>query len=384
MGCSSCGTNKDGKPAGCKSNGNCGSGGCGIKNSYNWLLDIDQPGESKYDIVEVKFKGGRKEFFRNTKKLELVTGDWVVVASQPGFHIGQLSLQGELVKLQMRKKKVSESQEIAKILRKPTQKDFEKFQEYQNREVSVLYRTKVIAEGLKLKMKLSDVEFQADGAKATFYYSADERVDFRELIKVLAKEFKTRVDMRQISLRHEAGRLGGIGSCGRTLCCSTWLSDFKPVTTDSARYQNLSLNPLKLSGQCGRLKCCLNYELDTYLDALIDIPTVKRPLLTEKGEAKLFKVDIFKKILWFSYPGEAKIYQVSAKRVNEILDLNKKGKKPFSLEENREEAIKKENVLLEGFEHKNKKKRNNSSNSKKQRNKRSKNQNQKDRRKPKS
>ncbi len=203
-----------------------------------------------------------------------------------------------------------------------------------------LYRTRQIIEDLKIGMKLTDVEYQADNTKATFYYSAEERVDFRELIKLLAGEFKIRVEMRQISLRQEAGRLGGIGSCGRELCCSTWLGDFKSVSTQAARYQNLSLNPSKLSGQCGRLKCCLNYELDTYMEALKDIPEVEKPLETAKGRAKLQKTDIFRKIMWFGYDDENTWYPLDVKRVNEILELNKAGKKPVTLAEDVVEVVK--------------------------------------------
>ncbi|RLD24253.1 MAG: Signal peptidase-like protein, partial [Bacteroidetes bacterium] len=221
---------------------------------------------------------------------------------------------------------------VRQIYRIASSQDLEKYEKVMNRENSTLYRSKEIIQQMELKMKLTDVEYQADNSKATFYYSADERVDFRELIKVLASEFKIRVEMRQISLRQEAGRMGGIGSCGRELCCSTWLTDFKSVTTSAARYQNLSLNPAKLSGQCGRLKCCLNYELDTYMSALEDIPKVEKSLLTEKGEAYLQKTDIFGKIMWFGYAGESMWHPISAERVNEILELNKKDQKPENLQ----------------------------------------------------
>jgi cell fate regulator YaaT (PSP1 superfamily) len=240
----------------------------------------------------------------------------------------------------MLKKGVKETDDIRPIYRVATAKDLEKFEQAQLREHATLYRTREIAHELKLEMKLTDVEYQADNTKATFYYSAEERVDFRELIKLLASEFKIRIEMKQISLRQEAGRLGGIGSCGRELCCSTWLSDFKSVSTAAARYQNLSLNPSKLSGQCGRLKCCLNYELDTYMDALKDIPTVEGPLQTEKGPVYLQKTDIFKKLLWFGYHNESTWHPISVERVNEILAMNKKGLKPASLEEDGQEAKK--------------------------------------------
>jgi cell fate regulator YaaT (PSP1 superfamily) len=300
---------------------------------FDWLSDMELA--DTFDIVEVRFKAGRKEFFRNSEGLELNAGDPVVVEVQNGHHIGYVSLQGELVRLQMKKKNVPEnSEEVKKIYRIATEKDMERHEQARNREMPTLFRTRQIIMEQKLVMKLSDVEYQSDNTKATFYYSADERVDFRELIKVLAAEFKIRVEMKQISLRQEAGRLGGIGVCGRELCCSTWLADFKNVTTSAARYQNLSLNPQKLSGQCGRLKCCLNYELDTYVEALKDIPTVEEPLLTEKGKAFLQKTDIFRKIMWFGYSSESTWIPVQIERVNDIMAMNKTGQKPFSLDHN--------------------------------------------------
>jgi cell fate regulator YaaT (PSP1 superfamily) len=303
-------------------------------NVFDWLSNMEMPGESKYDVVEVRFKNGRKDFYRNTEKLNLTTGDPVVVEVPNGHHIGYVSLQGELVRLQMQKKNVANDGEIKKIYRIAHQRDLEKLEEVKKRELPTLYRTREIIRQINLSMKLSDIEFQADNTKATFFYSADDRVDFRELIKMLATEFRIRVEMRQISLRQEAGRLGGIGVCGRELCCSTWLSDFKNVATSAARYQNLSLNPSKLSGQCGRLKCCLNYELETYMEALKDIPEIEAPLLTEKGEAMLQKTDIFRKIMWFGYKEENTWYPLNIVRVNEILELNRSGRKPATLEEN--------------------------------------------------
>lgn len=334
MGCGSCGVGGCGtKPAGCGSKGSCLTGGCGKLNAFDWLSNMDLPETKKFDVVEIRFKAGRKEFFRNDAQIELFTGDLVVVDGSPGFHVGYVSLQGELVRLQMRKKKVKNDQKIPSIIRKANQEDLDKLEEARNREMTTMYRSREIIREYKLAMKLSDVEIQADGKKATFYYSADKRVDFRELIKSLASEFKLRVDMRQISLRQEASRLGGIGSCGRELCCSTWLTDFKSVTTSAARYQNLSLNPAKLSGQCGRLKCCLNYELDTYLDALVDIPEVKKPLETLKGKAILQKTDIFRKLMWFSYEGESTWHEVSAERVSYVMQSNAQGIKPDTLAE---------------------------------------------------
>lgn len=335
MACSTCSSvrKEDGSVAGCNSNGGCSSGGCNKLNVFDWLSNMDMPAANKFNIVEVRFKNGRKEFFENQNKLELVTGEPVVVDVPNGHHIGYVSLTGELVRLQMKKKSVKEK-DVRPIYRIASLKDLEKFESTRNKEMNTLYRTKEIVQQMGLEMKLTDVEYQADNTKATFYYSADERVDFRELIKVLANEFRIRIEMRQISLRQEAGRLGGIGSCGRELCCSTWLTDFKSVSTAAARYQKLSLNPSKLSGQCGRLKCCLNYELDTYVEALKDIPEVDRPLLTEKGEARLQKTDIFRRIMWFGYDGENTWHPLEVSRVEEIIELNKKKKKPASLVEN--------------------------------------------------
>lgn len=300
-------------------------------NSFDWLTQMGIPQLDQFDIVEVKFKGGRKEYYRNVDYLPLHTGDPIVVDVPSGHHIGHVSLQGELVRLQMQKRKVRNDDNITRIYRVATQKDMEKWEEAKSREVPTLYRCKQIVDEYGLNMKMSDVEFQADNSKATFYYSAEDRIDFRELIKSLAGEFKVRVEMRQISLRQEAGRLGGIGVCGRELCCSTWLVDFKNVTTSAARYQNLSLNPGKLSGQCGRLKCCLNYELDTYMDAIKDIPQVEKPLLTEKGPAKLQKTDIFRKLMWFNYNHDNDWISITCDRVREIQALNEQGVKVFDL-----------------------------------------------------
>lgn len=318
---------------GCQNNGTCGTSDCNKMNSFDWLSHMGLPEVDKFDIVEVKFKGGRKDYFRNVDYLQLTSGDPVVVDVPNGHHIGYVSLQGELVRLQMQKRKVKNDDNILRIYRIASQKDLEKWQEAKNRELPTLYRSKQIIDEIGLKMKLSDVEYQADSSKATFYYSADDRVDFRELIKLLASEFKVRVEMRQISLRQEAGRLGGIGVCGRELCCSTWIHDFKSVTTSAARYQNLSLNPSKLSGQCGRLKCCLNYELDSYMSALKDIPQVDKPLLTEAGHAKLQKTDIFRKLMWFSYNDDNNWHSIDCERVVVIQEMNTQGIIPFSLKQ---------------------------------------------------
>jgi len=318
--------------AGCSSGG-CSSGGCNKMNAYDWLSNMDVPRSMRYDVVEIKFKGGRKEYFRNANNFDLYTGDFVVCEMASGYHIGSVSLQGELVRLQMIKKGLKDSDELRKILRVSTERDLEKHQQAIARDMPTMYRVREISKELKLQMKMSDVEFQSDNTKATFYYSADDRIDFREMIKFLASEFKIRVEMKQISLRQEAARVGGIGSCGRELCCSTWLTDFRAIPTSAARYQNLSLNPAKLSGQCGRLKCCLNYELETYLDALSDIPTVEKPLKTEKGIAVLQKTDIFRRIMWFSYNNDINWHSLPIHQVVEIMKMNEKGILPNSLED---------------------------------------------------
>jgi cell fate regulator YaaT (PSP1 superfamily) len=367
MGCA-CGTKIDGKVAGCNNNGACSTGGCNKMNVFDWLSNMDMPVKDRFAVVEVRFKNGRKDFFRNTDAISLTTGDPVIVEAATGHHLGYVSLQGELVRLQMQKKKVANDDEIKKVYRIASQKDIEKFEDIKKRDLPALFRAREIIRQLNLSMKLSDVEFQADNTKATFFYSAEDRVDFRELIKLLANEFKVRVEMRQISLRQEAGRLGGIGVCGRELCCSTWLSDFKNVATSAARYQNLSLNPSKLSGQCGRLKCCLNYELETYMEALKDIPEIESPLITEQGEARLQKTDIFRKIMWFGYKEDNNWYPLKISRVNEILEMNKAGKKPASLEIDVEEVKESATKLNRDLENLDKKFQDKNKNRKKKKN----------------
>jgi cell fate regulator YaaT (PSP1 superfamily) len=351
--CSSGGGCSTSKVGGCGSKGGCSSGGCTRLNVFDWLADVDMPSDFRgFDCVEIRFKGGRKEFFRNDKNLPLVTGDAVVVeATGSGWHLGHVSLKGELVRLQMRKKKVpTDSRDIKAILRVATPDDEERWQAVRDLENGTMFRARAVVDELRLKMKLSDVEYQADRTRALFYYSAEDRVDFRELIRRLADEFRVRVEMRQISLRQEAGRIGGIGVCGRELCCSTWLTDFKAVSTTAARYQNLSLNPQKLAGQCGRLKCCLNYELDAYLDALKDIPQVQRPLQVANGEAFLQKTDIFRKRMWFAFKGDNNWVMLSTERVREVLELNKKGERPETLAAPRvqEEVAPAVSTLMEG------------------------------------
>ena len=323
----------DSKVSGCQNNGSCSTGGCNKMNVFDWLSNMDVPALQRFDVVEVKFKGGRKEYFRNINKVELYTGDPVIVDVPNGHHLGFVSLQGELVRLQMLKRSINNDDSVKPIYRKANEKDLEKHELAISRDLSTMYRTRELINEFKLNMKLSDVEFQSDNSKATFYYSSEERVDFRELIKILAGEFKIRVEMKQISLRQEAGR---IGVCGRELCCSTWLTDFKNVNTSAARYQNLSLNPTKLSGQCGRLKCCLNYELDTYMDALKDIPTISDRITISRGQATLEKTDIFRKMMWFSFDKDDNWYPVKTERVAEIIELNKKGIIPATFDEMKE------------------------------------------------
>ena len=350
MACGSCGTGEDGKPRGCKSNGACTSGGCEKLSVFDWLSNMTLPGnETPFNIYEVRFKNGRKHFFKNTEKLSISMGDVVAVEGSPGHDIGVVSLGGELVKVQMKKRKISiDSEEIKKIYRKASQRDIEIWEKARNRELETQKRGREILGRLGLKMKLSDVEFQGDGNKATFYYTAEARVDFRQLIKDLAGAFSIRVEMKQVGSRQEAARLGGVGSCGRELCCSTWLTDFRKVTTSAARYQQLSLNPLKLAGQCGKLKCCLNFELDTYLDALNDFPKQEKILKTESGDAEFVKMDIFKKLIWYTYKeNRSKWYKLSLEQVQEIIDLNNKNKVSIPLEDYESEI---EEVVAVDFE----------------------------------
>lgn len=335
MGCTGCSTSTGGKPNGCKSNGGCSSGGCNRMNAYDWLRDlpvIDQ--ESACKVIEVSFsQGTRKDFFRNTTLQALEKGDLITVEGVSGFDVGEVSLTGEIVRLQMKKRGVKEHDpEMKKVLRRATDRDIEQLRQNKAREPEAVIRSRAIARQMKLDMKISQVEMQADGRKATFFYIADGRVDFRELIKVYASEFRVKVEMRQIGARQEAGKVGGIGSCGRELCCSTWLTDFKSVNTAAARYQNLSINQTKLSGQCGRLKCCLNYELDTYLDALQGFPDNCDVLKVAKGNAILIKKDIFKNLMWYVLPDSNKQYPLSIERVRKIKSLNQQGVIPEELE----------------------------------------------------
>ena len=331
MGCGSCGT----KPNGCKSNGGCSSGGCNRMNAHDWLRNMpvaDAGDECR--VMEVSFnRGSRKDFFRNSTLHQFDKGDLIAVEGISGFDVGEVSLTGEIVRLQMKKQGINENDpEMKKVLRRANDRDIDTWRSTKTREKDAVIRSRAIARQLKLDMKISEVEIQADGRKATFFYIAEGRVDFRELIKVYASEFKVKVEMRQIGARQESAKVGGIGSCGRELCCATWLSDFKSVNTTAARYQNLSINQSKLSGQCGRLKCCLNYELDTYLDALQHFPEDCDMLKIAKGNAILIKKDIFKDLMWYILPDSTKHYPVTIERVKKIRSLNAQGVFPEELE----------------------------------------------------
>jgi cell fate regulator YaaT (PSP1 superfamily) len=333
MGCDSCGTKS--APGGCKSNGDCGTNSCNRLNAYDWLVNLPIQDTTSYcRVVEISFNNGsRKEFYRNGLLQQLYSGDTVAVEGVSGFDVGEVSLTGETVRLQLKKKGVSETNaEMKRVLRIAVPRDIELLSQNKAREKEAVIRTRAIVRQLRLNMKASEVEFQADGKKATFYYIADDRVDFRELIKVLAGEFKVKVEMRQIGARQEAGKVGGIGSCGRELCCATWLTEFKSVNTAAARYQNLSINQTKLSGQCGRLKCCLNYELDTYLDALQGFPENADMLRVARGNATLIKKDIFKNLMWYVLPDSSKQYPLTIERVQKIRTLNNQNIIPEDLE----------------------------------------------------
>ncbi|WP_462267293.1 PSP1 domain-containing protein [Mucilaginibacter sp.] len=348
MGCGSCSTGGGCTPAGCKSNGACLTNGCSKLDVYDWLSHMDMPANYKpFQIVEIKFKGSRKDFYVNQDNIYLENGELVAVETPAGsgYDIGHVSLTGELVRMQMVKRRVKEGDVTKKIFRRATPTDVDKWKAAKDLEWETMHKARTLALELNLSMKLSDVDYQGDKTKATFYYTAEGRVDFRELIKKMAEAFRIRIEMRQIGMRQEASRLGGIGSCGRELCCSTWLTDFKTVSTAAARYQNLSLNTLKLAGQCGKLKCCLNYELDTYMDALKHIPDNVHILRTEQGDARLQKTDIFKRLMWFSLPGAENWIVLPTTRVKEIQKLNKEGVIPAELGELQIEQVQPEKVL---------------------------------------
>ncbi|KXH83184.1 PSP1 domain-containing protein [Chryseobacterium kwangjuense] len=325
----SCGPKKTAN--GCESVNTCG-------NSYklsvfDWLSNINNPSSNRCDYVEVRFKNDRKSFYKNVNNIPLHIGSVVTVESSPGHDVGVVSLTGELVKIQMKKKKASE-ESVLKIYRQANQKDLEVWQEARKKEDGVKLEARKIAHRIGLEMKVTDVEYQGDSSKITFYYTADNRVDFRQLIKEYAGAFRTKIDMKQIGFRQEAAKVGGIGSCGRELCCSTWLTDFRSVNTNVARYQQLSINPQKLAGQCGKLKCCLNYELDSYLDALSNFPSSSTTLDTEKGRAFCIKIDVFKKKMWFAYVDSSMAwYDFDIELVKKLISKNKRGEKILPLEE---------------------------------------------------
>ena len=332
MGCDSCGT---GKPNGCKSNGGCSTGGCNRLNTHDWLRNLPLANPSdECTVIEVSFnKGSRKDFYRNPTLQYFDKGDLICLEGVSGFDVGEVSLTGEIVRLQMKKKGQKEDNaELKKVLRPASDRDIDTWLHSKSREKDALIRSRAITKQLKLDMKISQIEMQADSRKATFFYIAEGRVDFRELIKVFAGEFKLKVEMRQIGARQESAKVGGIGSCGRELCCSTWLTDFKSVNTAAARYQNLSINQTKLSGQCGRLKCCLNYELDTYLDALQHFPDRCESIQVASGTANLIKKDIFKNLMWYILPDSNKHYPLTIDRVKKIKNLNAQGVIPDELE----------------------------------------------------
>lgn len=335
MGCDSCSSGGGTQPSGCKSNGTCGTGGCNRMNVHDWLanLPFSDP-SSSCRVIEVSFnQGSRKDFYRNNSLNFFEKGDIIAVEGVNGFDVGTVSITGELVRLQLKKKGIKEDHpEIKRILRLASDGDIVKWKETKAREHEVLIRSRAIARQLQLDLKMAEVEIQADARKATFFYIADERVDFRELIRIYASEFKVKVEMKQIGARQEAGKVGGIGSCGRELCCSTWLTDFKSVNTNAARYQNLSINQTKLSGQCGRLKCCLNYELDTYLDALQHFPDNADVIEVARGRAFLVKKDIFRNLMWYTMADTTRHYPLTIESVKKIKAQNKDGIKPDALE----------------------------------------------------
>lgn len=359
----SCGTKS---ASGCSSVDTCG-------NSYklsvfDWLSDVNPSSSKSSEYVEVRFKNERKLYYRNVNNLPLHIGSIIAVESSPGHDIGVVSLSGELVKIQMKKKNVHEDG-IQKVYRLANQKDVETWQDLRKKENDIKVQARKIAYGLNLEMKITDVEYQGDGSKVTFYYTADNRIDFRQLIKEYASTFRTKIDMKQIGFRQESAKVGGIGSCGRELCCSTWLTDFRSVNTNAARYQQLSINPQKLAGQCGKLKCCLNYELDSYLDVLRDFPSSSTVLNTEKGRAFCIKIDVFKKKMWFAYVENSMAwYDLDIYEVQKMIVMNKRGEKSPALEDLKviENKMVTSDLIQENsvdrFEKKNRKPRPNNSN----------------------
>ncbi len=339
MGCvgCSCSTGKDSSAAGgCKSNGGCATGGCNRHNTYDWITAQGIQDVTPFDTIEVSFKNGsRKEFFKNPPFTRASTGDWVIVeSSSGGYDVGTVSLSGDLVRLQMKRKRVRSDARLGAVVRKAHDRDLERLDEVRQEEKQLLVKARVISRTLGLNMKIGDVEFQGDGRKCTFYYTADGRVDFRELIRHYARDFKVKIEMRQIGARQESARIGGLGNCGRELCCSTWLTEFKSVNTAAARYQNLAINQTKLSGMCGRLKCCLNYELDTYIDALEDFPDRAERLKTSAGTAILIKTDVFKRLMYYTYAEDrGKFFAIHVDQIWEAIGMIKAGQMPGSLDD---------------------------------------------------
>ena len=306
---------------------------CSKMNVHNWMGHIHSPSNrSACDIVEVRFKNSRKDFYRLPEGLEICEGDIVAVEGTPGHDIGIVSLKGELCRIQMKKKNVENGDNIKKLYRRARGSDIEKWLQSLEKEDGMIFETRRLAESYDLKMKINDVEYQGDGTKAIFYYTADDRVDFRQLIKALAEQFRIRIEMKQIGARQEAGRLGGIGTCGRELCCSTWLNSFHSVSTSVAKTQQLFPNPQKLAGQCGKLKCCLNYEYDVYVDALKSFPELGVSLETKKGKAVYHKVDVFKRLIWYSYQNSPELIPLSVHSVKKIINDNKRNILPDDLE----------------------------------------------------
>ena len=335
MACSGCSTG-NGLPKGCKNNGACGVDGCDKLSVFDWLSNMNQPLEElSCKIIEVRFKNERKEFFNNTDNLPLKVGDIVAVEGSPGHDVGIVSLTGALVKAQLKHKNIKDTDSLLKVYRFANQKDIDVWQECRKKEHQMMLDSRRISREIGLDMKISDVEYQGDGTKVTFYYTSENRVDFRQLIREFATAFRCRIEMKQIGYRQEAAKLGGIGSCGRELCCSTWLTDFRSVSTAAARYQQLSINPQKIAGQCGKLKCCLNYELDSYLDALKDFPRYDLIIKTAGGEASSSKIDVFKREVWLSYVKSSNMtwYKFTVDQVNSFIQENKKGKDIPSLED---------------------------------------------------
>lgn len=334
MSCSNCKKGEDGNPRGCKSNGNCGTGGCGPMTVFDWLEGVALPtGQTAFDVVEVRFKANRKGFFRCSGGLDALVGDVITVESDRGYDIGVVSLKGELVRFQMNAKKVRDDHELRKVLRKASQDDIDLWQKARMREEDTVTQSRAIINRMGLRMKLSDVEFQGDGQKATFYYTSEERVDFRDLVRELAGAFSVRVEMRQIGARQEAARVGGIGICGRELCCASWLTDFRTVSTSAARYQQMSLNPQKLAGQCGKLKCCLNFELDQYVESVKEFPSPNAKIKMKEGRAVVFKMDIFKKLVYLLHldSSSSSPVPISLSDMKELMAMNERGEFPHSL-----------------------------------------------------